>query len=74
MYNVVNGTNDALSLTVLLRGVGARHAKVNTVGEEERAGGGVVKLTVIIALNGPHSCAQLSMHEGKEMSERGEGV
>ena len=66
--------NDALSITVLGRGVGARRAKVNTVGEEERAGGGVVKLTVIIALNGLHSCAQLSVHKGKETSERREGV
>ena len=66
--------NDALSITVLGRGVGARCAKVNTVGEEERAGGGVVKLPAVVALDALHSHAKLSVHEGKEMSERREGV
>ena len=65
-HNIVDGTNDALSLTVLGRGVGAGHAEVNTVGEEECAGGGVVKLPAVVALNGLHSHAKLSVHEGKE--------
>ena len=73
-HTVVKSTKQTFGFAILGRGVGARCAKVNTVGEEERAGGGVVKLTVIIALNGLHSCAQLSVHKGKEMSERREGV
>jgi len=73
-HNIVDGTNDALSLTVLGRGVEAGHAEVNTVGEEERAGGGVVKLPAVVALDGLHGHAKLSVHVGKEMSERRESV
>jgi hypothetical protein len=47
---------------------------VNTVGEEERARGGVVELATIIALNGLHSSAKLGAYEGEEVSERREGV
>ena len=47
---------------------------MNTVHKEERAGGGVVKLPAIVALKGLHSSAKLSVHEGKEVSERRESV
>ena len=68
-HNIVDGTNDALSLTVLGRGVGAGHAEVNTVGEEECAGGAVVKLPAVVALNGLDVCAELGCYIGKEVSK-----
>ena len=68
-HNVVDGTNDALSLTILGRGVQAGHAKVNTVREEEHAGGGVVELTPIVALDCLDGGVKLGRHKGKEVSE-----
>ena len=47
---------------------------MNTVGEEERAGGGVVKLPAVVALDGLHGHAKLSVHVGKEVSERRESI
>ena len=44
------------------------------MGEEERAGGGVVKLPAVVALDGLHGHAKLSVHVGKEVSERRESV
>ena len=73
-HNIVDGTNDALSLTVLGRSVWAGHAKVNAIGEEERAGGGVVKFTSIIALDSLHSSAKLSGDKSKKVSKHREGV
>jgi len=42
---------------------------VNTVSEEERARGGVVKLAAIIALNGLHGGAEQGLHKGKASVE-----
>jgi hypothetical protein len=39
--NIVDGTNDALGFTILRRGVGARHTKMNAPSEEESTGTGV---------------------------------
>ena len=68
-HHVVNGTNDALRFTVLRRGVGARHAKMNASSEEERAGTGVVELFPIVTLDGLYCHAKLCMYIGKEVSE-----
>lgn len=51
MGSIVEGADTALSFTVLLRGIRARHVEVDTMGEKERASGGVFKLMAIIALN-----------------------
>ena len=40
-----------LGFTFLWGGVGARHAEVSTVSEEECAGTKVVKLTAVVALD-----------------------
>ena len=48
--------------------------KLDTAGEEERAGGVVIKLTPIITLDGLNGEAELSGHPGKEVDEGGEGL
>ena len=61
--NVVDGAKGVLCFTVLLRGVGARHAEDCTLGEEECAGRGMIKFTAVIALNcldsGVKLCARI---------------
>jgi hypothetical protein len=44
------------------------------VREEESAGGGVIKLTSIIALDTPDGAAKLRRHKGEEVGEGGEYV
>ena len=73
-HNVVDGTNDALSLTVLRRSIGARHAQVCTMGEEERAGAGVIELPTIVALDGLHCGAKLGANIREKVSQSSEGV
>lgn len=68
--DIISGTNDAFSFTVLGRSVGTRHAKVNAVGQEECAGAEVVELAAVVALNSlngdPKLCADISKKEGSE--------
>ena len=47
---------------------------MNTPREEERTGGGVVKLTPVVTLDGLNGEAELSGHPGKEVEEGGEGL
>ena len=49
--DVVCGMNDALSFTILDGRVGAGHAQVDAIGQEESAGTRVVKLFAVVALN-----------------------
>ena len=72
--NIVCGTNDTLGFTVLGGGVWARHAKMDAVGEEERAGARVVKLVAIVALNYLDAGAELGLHIGKEICQNREHV
>lgn len=44
----------------------ARHPKVNTVGEKERAGGGVVELTTVVTLNAADVSGKLSFDISKK--------
>jgi hypothetical protein len=66
--------NHALDLAVLRGSVGTRHLKLDAVREEESAGGGVIKLTSIIALDTPDGATKQRGHKGKEVGEGGEGV
>lgn len=59
----------ALVFAILLRGVGARHAKRNTFSKEESARGSVVELTAIVTLYGLHGATELSKHICKEVSK-----
>ena len=62
------------SFTVLRRGVGARHAKMNASSEEERAGTRVVELLAIVALNFFDRGAKLGSGVGDEVRQRAESV
>ena len=72
--DIIDGANNAFGFTVLGRGVGARHAKVNALGEEKVTGARVVKLFPVIALNRLDVGAKLSGGVGDEVSERAESV
>jgi hypothetical protein len=73
VHDIVGGTNLALGLAVLWGSVGTQHPKLDTVREEESAGG-VIKLASIVALDAPDGAAKLRGHKGKEVGEGGEGV
>jgi hypothetical protein len=73
-HDIVGGMNHALGLTVLQGSVGTRHPKLDAVREEESVGGGVIKLTTIIALDAPDGVDKLRGHKGKEVGGGGEGV
>jgi hypothetical protein len=63
--NIISSANDAFSFTILRRGVGVGHAKVNAMGQEERANGEVIKLAAIITLNSLDGDTKLCAHIGK---------
>ena len=67
MHNIVERTNEALSLTVLRRGIRTGHAEVHAAGEEECAGAAVVELLAIVAVDYLHGGAELSSHIGKKV-------
>ena len=72
--NVVDGAKGVLCFTVLLRGVGARHAEDCTLGEEECAGRGVIELAAIVALDGLNRGAKLCAHISKKVRKSGKSV
>jgi hypothetical protein len=73
-HDIIGDTNHALSLAVIRGSVGTRHPKLDVVREEESVGGGVIKLTSIIALDAPDGAAKPRGHKGKEVGDGGEGV
>jgi hypothetical protein len=73
VHDIVGGMNHALGLAILQGSIGTRHPKLDTVREEESAGG-VIKLASIIALDGLDGAAKLRGHKGKEVGEGGESV
>lgn len=66
--DIVCGTDDVLSFTVLGRGGGTMHAKKSAMGEEG-ASGGIVKLTPIITLHVFNGAAKLRGDMQKRMKE-----
>lgn len=70
MNDVVDGANDAFSFTVLGGGVGAGHAQVDAMGQEEHAGAEIIELATIVALNALDGGAKLCADIGKEIGER----
>jgi hypothetical protein len=73
-YNIIDCAKSTLGFTVLLRGVWAGHAENGTVGEEERASQGVVKLMAIVALDGLDRGAKLRAHMSKKVRNGGESI
>lgn len=52
----------------------ARHPEVNTVGEKEGVGGGIVELTAVVTLNAVDVSGKLSFNISKKMGQSGESV
>ena len=73
-HNVVDCAKNALGTSVLLRGVGTRHSKNDSMSEEERASRGVVKLAAVVALNCLDGGVELRAHIREKMGEYGESV
>jgi hypothetical protein len=67
-HDVINVTNHALGLTILLGRVWAGHPMQNAMGEEERPGGRVVKLTAVITLDGFDGAAEPGRHIRRKVS------
>jgi hypothetical protein len=74
VHDIIGGTNHALSLDIQRGSVGTQHPKLDTVREEESAGGGVIKHAFIIALDAPDGTAKLGKHKDEEVGQGGEGV
>jgi hypothetical protein len=73
-HDIINSAKSAFGFTILLGGVRTRHAKDGAMGEEERAGRGVIKLTAVVALDSLHGSAKLSTHVGKKVRNSGKSV
>lgn len=54
--------------------MGARHAEVNTIGEEKSAGGRVIELLAIVTLDVEDGGGTLSFNIGKKVGQSREGV
>jgi hypothetical protein len=72
--DIVNQTNNTFSFTILFGRVRTRHSELCAVRQEEDAGGRVIKLTSVVALDSFDSPAELSRHIGKEIGQSSEGV
>jgi hypothetical protein len=72
--HVGGGANHALGSAILSRGVGTRETQLDVVSEEERAGGIVVELAAIVALQGTDRAPELGGYPGEKVSEGGKRV
>jgi hypothetical protein len=66
--------NNTFSFTILRGRVRTRHPELYVVRQEEDAGGRVIKLTSVVALDSFDNPAKLSRHIGKEIGQSSEGV
>lgn len=71
---VIESANDALSLTVLLRGVGTSETKDSAVRCKEVSNGGIVKLFSVISLQSESRTTKLCGDIGIKGGECGEGA
>jgi hypothetical protein len=72
--NIVKRTNNTFNFTILWGRVRTRYPELCAIRQEEDAGGRVVKLTSVVALDSFDSPAELSGHIGKENGQSSEGV
>jgi hypothetical protein len=72
--DIVDGTNDTFSFTILWGCVWARHPELCAIRQEEDPGGRVVKLAPIVALDGFDLPVELIRHISKEIGQSGECV
>lgn len=62
--NIVDGSNNAFSSTILGGGIGTGHAQVGAMGEES-VSAKVFKLAVVVTLNSRNGDIELRMDIGK---------
>jgi hypothetical protein len=74
VHDIIGGVNHALALAILRGGIGARHLKLNAVGEEEGVRGGIIEFSSVIALDTVDGVTKLHENVGKEVREGGESV
>jgi hypothetical protein len=72
--DIVNRMNNTFNFTILWERVRTRHLELCAVRQEEEAGGRVIKLAPVVALDRFDSPAELSRHIGKKMGQSSEGV
>jgi hypothetical protein len=72
--DIVNRTNNMFNFTILCGRVRTRHPELCAVRQEEDAGGRVVKLTSVVALDSFDSPTELSRHIGKKIGQSSESV
>lgn len=63
--NIVDGSNNAFSSTILGGGIGTGHAQVGAMGGEESVSVKVFKLAVVVTLNSRNGDIELRMDIGK---------
>jgi hypothetical protein len=73
LYDIVRGAIHPLNLAVLARSVWTRHAELNTP-REKGAGGVIIELTPVVALDSLDGETELSGHLGKEVEEGGKSL
>jgi hypothetical protein len=74
VHDIIDGVNHVLNLTILRGGVGAWHPKLDVMGEEERARGGVIEPSSIVVLDTPDGATKLHEYISKEVREGGESI
>ena len=72
--DIVGGSKHALGFAILLRGIGARHAEINTFSKKESTRRRVVKLTAVVTLHGFDGATKLSEHIGEKIRKDRESV
>jgi hypothetical protein len=72
--DIIDGTDNAFSFTVLRRDIRTRHPELDSVGEEEGAESVVVELATIIALDTLNGDTKQCGDIGKEIRQGGKSV
>jgi hypothetical protein len=65
--DIVNRINNTFSFIIVWGRVRTQHPELGALRQEEEAGGRVIKLMPVVALDSFDSPAELSRHIGKEM-------
>jgi len=72
--SVIDSANNPFSFTVLRGSIWTGHAQANTIGQEEDARAGVVKLPAIVTLYTLYSNTKLCAHISKKVRQGGKSV
>jgi hypothetical protein len=72
--NIIRSAKHAFGLAILLGGVWAGHAEVDTMGKKESMSGGIVKFTTIVALEALNGSAELGGNKREKARNSAERV